>query len=340
MKKPKEYTSLKRKNREHKIEKIKLVKKSWAPPHIDAEIYINGVINTLEENVLLWHEVGDIESEDIIDDLIPRSRTIGSYLFDESLDQEYEAHAEIDDDNAFLKDTINAAKEALEARKIEDLLDAIEAIIDGFHFKASYNLSEITKIDNWINVLNQTSSDKDTRESERQDVFFAVALVVRTLAEKLCELVAKEPLALQQIEWRHLEYVIATALEKIGFQIELTPPSKDGGKDVVATCKVQGQKYVFYVEIKHWRSGKRVGSKMIFDFLEVNVLEQTAGGLFISSSGFMQTIYSQIAEISRQCIRLGDSDKIVSLCQHFVRKQKGIWKPIKTLPEILFEKTA
>jgi len=141
------------------------------------------------------------------------------------------------------------------------------------------------------------------------------------------------------IEWRHLEYVLAAALSEIGFEVELTPPAKDGGKDIVAECTVRGQHMTYYVEIKHWRSGKRVGSDDIYDFIEVNLQDRTDGGLFLSSSGFTEHVYSQLVEINSQQLRLGQKEKIVLLCQRFHRKRRGLWTPVDPLPKILFEAT-
>jgi hypothetical protein len=166
-----------------------------------------------------------------------------------------------------------------------------------------------------------------------------VAFIVRTLAEALCELVAREPRHLDAIEWRDLERMVAAALQAIGFTVELTPPAKDGGKDVVASCILRGTQLVFYIEIKHWRRGGQPGPRHILDFVEVTARNCVAGGLFLSSSGYTNDTYQRLAEICHQRVRLGTQDKIVSLCQHYVKKRDGVWQPRTLLPELLFERT-
>ena len=128
-------------------------------------------------------------------------------------------------------------------------------------------------------------------------------------------------------------------LEELGFKIELTPPSKDGGKDIVAKCKVKNQKRVYFIEVKHWRRGSRPGPTHVSDFLEVNLLNETDGGLFLSSSGYSSPVYRRLSELSKQNIKLGDTTKIVSLCQNFVSKQEGLWIPEHPLPQLLFSET-
>jgi restriction endonuclease Mrr len=159
------------------------------------------------------------------------------------------------------------------------------------------------------------------------------------MAETLCRLVAKDSKALDLIEWRELERIIAAALDAIGFTVVLTPGSKDGGKDVVANCIVSNTEQTYYIEIKHWRKGNRPGPNHVSDFVELNARDRTDGGLFLSSSGFTNGVYAQVGEISRQRVHLGEREKIVSLCQHFVRRKDGMWYPAQPLPELLFADT-
>lgn len=172
-----------------------------------------------------------------------------------------------------------------------------------------------------------------------EQIFGEVAIVVRVLIESLCELVAQNGRALKAIEWRQLEHIIAVALEELGFSVQLTPSSKDGGKDVVANCVVKNQTKTFYVEIKHWKKGDRPGDKHVSEFVEVNARDNTDGGLFISSSGFTESVYGRLGELSKQRVRLGNEEKIVSLCQHYVKRRKGIWQCNTPLPVLLFENT-
>jgi len=166
----------------------------------------------------------------------------------------------------------------------------------------------------------------------------AAELVVRTLADSFCRLIAERPGFLRQVEWRDLERVLASALEEIGFEVELTPPAKDGGKDVVARCFVRNRLNTFYVEIKHWRRN-RPGMQEIHDFIQVNARDRTDGGLFLSSSGFTNEVYARMVDVSRERIRLGEEEKIVNLCQKYAKSREGVWRAETPLPELLFADT-
>lgn len=196
--------------------------------------------------------------------------------------------------------------------------------------------------DAWEHSLDRAidSAERWTAALKERDVQDSspVAIAVRTLGEQLCRLIAKSKSNLWEIEWRDLERVIATALKEIGFNVELTPGAQDGGKDVVARCKVSQQDQVWYVEIKHWK-GQRVGPTPISHFVEVNARDATTGGLFLSSSGYTAPVYSQLSEFSQSRIRLGDEEKIVSLCRTFVRSRDSLWRPERPLGEELWSDT-
>jgi GTPase SAR1 family protein len=163
----------------------------------------------------------------------------------------------------------------------------------------------------------------------------AAGLVVRALADRFCRLIADRPGFLRHVEWRDLERVIASAIEEMGFEVALTPTAKDGGKDVVARCCIRNRSHTFYVEIKHWRK-TRPGMLEIHDFIQVNAQDRSDGGLFLSSSGFTNEVYARIGDVSRQRVRLGEEEKIVSLCKMYVKSKEGVWRPEAPLPEILF----
>jgi restriction system protein len=166
-----------------------------------------------------------------------------------------------------------------------------------------------------------------------------VQILIRSISHEFAQLVATDVRWLDELEWRDLERMVARVMEGLGFETTLTPPSKDGGKDLVLVCEVRDDEESFIVELKHWRSGKRVGRESVADFLRVVVSEKHAGGLFLSTSGYAGDTFEGLTEITRNRIRLGDENKVVLLAQTYMRACQGLWSPPATLPEVLFEHT-
>lgn len=236
---------------------------------------------------------------------------------------------------AVISELLREARDALNSTDTERLMRVLNSLCEEMGLEPE-NLGEI---EHWTELLVSPTALPAKEDNETKKVRQLVFQAVRYLAARLCEIIAYDGKALQYIEWRQLEEVVATALEGIGFDVLLTPPSKDGGKDVIASCILHGRKFAFFIEVKHWRSGKRVNTKSIFDFVEINVSSSTDGGLFLSTSGYEKSVFTHLSELQRGNIRLGDEQKVIALCQHFTRRGQGLWTPEHCLPEILFEST-
>ncbi len=141
------------------------------------------------------------------------------------------------------------------------------------------------------------------------------------------------------LEWRDLERTIAELFEGIGFKVTLTPSSKDGGKDVILECTIDKIKKTFIIEIKHWRSGQRVGKEAVKDFTKVIINEKREKGLFLSTYGFASNYFESLTEREKKIINFGEQEKIIELCKTHEKINSGIWNPVDTLEDILFENT-
>ena len=166
-----------------------------------------------------------------------------------------------------------------------------------------------------------------------------VITAIKDFSKKLAQSIAKNPNCLNELEWFYLERMLAEVLEVLGFSVELTPPSKDGGKDIILECIISGSKHTYIIEIKHWRAGGRVGYGKIKEFLDIVVREKRQGGLFLSTSGYCNNVYQILSEIEREQLKLGDNKTVIYWCKTYVKAQLGIWSPPELLTQVLFEKT-
>ena len=175
-------------------------------------------------------------------------------------------------------------------------------------------------------------------EDDKEIAHLAIQ-VVKDFAKGLIELINRNPRVLDHIEWRDLERLLAEAMSGIGFDVTLTPGSKDGGKDLILDCTKKGTKESFIVEVKHWRSEQKVGQAAIKDLVKVIAKEKRDGGLFLSTYGFTENIAESLTEFERRKLRHGSEEKIVSICKTYWKKQSGLWNSDQDLPDILFHNT-
>lgn len=190
-------------------------------------------------------------------------------------------------------------------------------------------LIDIDALKAWVARI-EIDSTADTSEVEA---------ILQQVSRTFACLIAKDPENLEKLEWRDLERTLAETFDGLGFSVELTPGSKDGGKDIILECLVAGKKHTYIVEIKHWRCGTRVGQSVARDFLNVIVRERREGGLFLATYGYCDNAFEMLSEIERRRIRFGAQAKVVGLCRTFVKARSGIWSAPAALPEVLFEGT-
>ncbi len=171
-------------------------------------------------------------------------------------------------------------------------------------------------------------------KDERQKV---VDLILKSAFQILAERIATDINYLDHIEWRDLERILGEALSFIGFQVKVTPPSKDGGKDIIANLDVYNNKYSFIIELKHWRSGKKVDSDHVEKFLRVVINEKRSGGLFLASYGYTDECVERLVSFKQFNLNLGDGNKIYSIFQIYKKKQDGLILSPKDLVAVLTE---
>ncbi len=189
------------------------------------------------------------------------------------------------------------------------------------------NLSDLER---WSHTLSNELSPKEEN---------AVHFYIQQLSKKLIELVAKNPGNLIDLEWRDLERMISELFEGIGFKTTLTPGSKDGGKDVILECTIDDIQKTYIIEIKHWRSGQKVGQTAVKEFTNVIINEKRDKGLFLSTYGFSDNYYESLSEKQKSVIRFGEKEKIVELCKTYEKVNRGIWNPVNSLENILLDNT-
>lgn len=183
-------------------------------------------------------------------------------------------------------------------------------------------------------ILTSWSSPPPTVEAKKM-----VELIVGELAHKLADAIANNPDTLLHVEHRDVERLFADVFSRIGFDVELTPGSGDGGRDIILKCLVKGHKQKYLIEIKHWQY-QRVHKGVIQDFIKVVAKEENNGGVILSTSGFTSGATAEVTAESRRrpSVYLKGRQSMVMLCQLSVRVQNGLVLSKTVLPKVLTEK--
>lgn len=203
-------------------------------------------------------------------------------------------------------------------------------LIKQYQLKQPTNIEIITldSLETWVKDLNGILENKEENE---------VFVLISNFTKQLISLIAKDPNNLMNLEWRDLERTIYQIFNEIGFKATLTPPSKDGGKDVILECEIEGTSKSYIVEIKHWRSQQKVGQKAIQEFTKVIINEKREKGLYLSTYGYTQNYYECLSKTERNLVGFGEKEKIVELCHTYEKIKNGLYLPMNSLEDLLFQ---
>lgn len=85
---------------------------------------------------------------------------------------------------------------------------------------------------------------------------------------RIAELAMTNPSALDRLDWRQLEELVAGAYANDGYEVVLTPRSNDGGRDVIATKPGLGSVRIFD-QVKRYSPGNVVTAETVRAMLGV-----------------------------------------------------------------------
>lgn len=166
-----------------------------------------------------------------------------------------------------------------------------------------------------------------------------IDLIVRTATKEIAREIARHPEKLFKVFWYDLERLLCETFDGLGFDAMVTRSTKDGGFDLRLTFDDKGQEQVYLVEVKHWSAPSRPGDKIIKHFAKVVAKEEAKGGVLLSSSGFTKNVGEGLTELERQSVRLGNHNKIISLCKTYFKIDSAIWLADQLLPTLLHDLT-
>ena len=109
---------------------------------------------------------------------------------------------------------------------------------------------------------------------------------VTTVSDEFLKKLCDKPDLLYELSPRGFEEVVAEILHKLGYDITLTPASKDGGKDIYAARKSSLGSFLYIVECKRYAPDNTVGVGLIRQLNGVVEAERATAGILATTSFF------------------------------------------------------
>lgn len=109
---------------------------------------------------------------------------------------------------------------------------------------------------------------------------------VQAVTDDLLARAYAEPKLLYQITPRRFEEFVAELLNHLGYDVTLTPASKDGGKDIYAAKRDDLGSFLYIVECKQYSPDRRVGVGLIRELNGVVQAERATAGILATTAFF------------------------------------------------------
>ena len=103
---------------------------------------------------------------------------------------------------------------------------------------------------------------------------------------RLIENLLQQPHDLYNLSPRNFEKLVAELLSRQGYEIQLTPKTRDGGRDVIARMESAFGPHLYLVECKRYSRDRPVGVSLIRALYGVVEAERATSGLVVTTSSF------------------------------------------------------
>jgi len=144
-----------------------------------------------------------------------------------------------------------------------------------------------------------------------QPIIPFVAPLIVTANDALIEKLKRVPDDLYKISPRKFEEIIADLLSDMGMEVELTPQTRDGGKDILAYMKTELGKFLCLVEAKRYKGTRPVDVSLVRSLFGTLVDHKATSGMLVTTSRFSKEAKA-FQENHKYQISLKDYGDVVS----------------------------
>lgn len=155
-------------------------------------------------------------------------------------------------------------------------------------------------------------------EKRKSDVLYEQKLIlpdqriiVEDINAELLDYLSRHPEFMHELSPRKFELLVAQLFSDHGFEVEVTPATRDGGYDIFAKLRNPATCFVALVECKKYSRDRRVGVEVVRGLYGVTEMNGANQGLVVTSSFFTRGAVEEKARIGSK-MELRDYDALSS----------------------------
>jgi len=118
------------------------------------------------------------------------------------------------------------------------------------------------------------------------EITIATKPIIVSANNNLISRLKKHPSHLHTISPREFEELLADLLKDMGWEVELTPKTRDGGSDILAYLNTEVGRLLCLVEAKHYREDRKIGVDLIRTLYGTLCDAQANSAMLVTTSSF------------------------------------------------------
>jgi HJR/Mrr/RecB family endonuclease len=135
------------------------------------------------------------------------------------------------------------------------------------------------------------------------------SIIITDINEEVKKYFKKHPEKLYDLSPRKFEELVASILEDMGLDIQLTKATRDGGTDIIASIKNALTSVLILVECKRYAPDNKVGVGIIRNVVGVHTLRNPAKSIIVTTSTFTKDALKEAKKLETK-LDLKDYDDL------------------------------
>lgn len=141
-------------------------------------------------------------------------------------------------------------------------------------------------------------------------------IIVEDISAEIKKFFKKYPEKLYEINPRKFEELIASILQDLGFTIELTKATRDGGRDIIANIRNEVTNFLAYVECKRYSPGNKIDVGIIRKVQGVHYTRKPNKSIIVTTSFFTKDAIQE-SRLSENQLDLKDYNGIKKWLENY-----------------------
>lgn len=187
--------------------------------------------------------------------------------------------------------------DCIELKSISDSMLNLTRIFENYslvYFANSESIEENLNDGNAnIKIVDEIFNPNETKGISKKET---AIITLSPINDKVLKYLSENPQAFYRLDDRGFEAVMAEIYNKLGYEVELTKATRDGGKDImIRRPEILGD-FIYYVECKKYAAKRHIGVGIIRNLVGTISTDRVNGGILATTSFFTKDAKDYILE--------------------------------------------